>query len=154
MERPLGLALLALYEFSRAGLLLVLMAAVYVRPDALSDAGPSLRLLISLATDHIVTTQSHLGGGSLGVILLFPLYAAASAILGCGVWFLKRWARIILLLSSGIALVRYFEGIMIRDWALRQPTILANPTYTVFAMVNALIVIWLIQGGDAFGQAN
>ena len=106
MKRPLGIALLALFELSKSGFLLILLAVVSKWPEALSGAGESLRLLISLATSHIVTTASDLGGKSMGVLLLFPLYAVVNAVFGCGLWLMKRWARTALIWISAIYIVR------------------------------------------------
>ena len=154
MKRPLGVTLLALFEFLKAGFLLVLMAIVSKRPEALLGAGPSLRLLISLATSHIVTTASHLVGKSVGVTLLFPLYSVIGVVFGCGLWFMKSWARTVLMWISGIYIVRYLQAIVFYDLALGRPTILAELTFTFFAVVHAIILMYLLSEGAAFGATG
>ena len=153
MRRPLAVTVIAAFELSKAGFLLVLMAILYTRSDALLGAGSSLRLLISVATNHIVTSASPLDSRSVGVTLLFPLYAAVCSVFGLGVWFMKRWARRILMWASTIYLARYVQAILIRDWALGQPTVLADHTYTAFAVIDATILLYLFSAKEAFDSA-
>ena len=158
LKRPEEITWIALFLFCGAGFLLLLMGAVYVRPEALSNAGPSLRLLISIATNHFVTTTTHLDSKSTAVAVLFPVYAIISAVFGCGLWFLNKWARYLLLARSGIALVLYVRAVLIRGWAfgggwaLGQRDPLAGQTYALFALVNAMIFWCLLQAKGAFGD--
>lgn len=149
-KRPSVITALALFELSKAGLLLFLLVIVIAHRDALASAGSSLRLLVALATNHIVTARSDLSGGSAAVTLFFPFYAVVCAVLGCGMWFMWGWARTALMWLSGIYIVRYLEALAFWDWIWHTPTISANGTFTVFAMVDALVLMCLVQERDAF----
>lgn len=103
-DKAIGISILAGFEISKAAFLAVLLGVLALWPEALSAAGTNIRLLISLATNHVVTPSSNLGGGSLGMKFIFPLYILKGVVFGAGLLMMKSWARIVLMWLSGIYL--------------------------------------------------
>jgi len=98
-SRPGLVTLIALFQFAKAGFLLIVVALIWKFPDMRFG---------SLAFWEMAYVASN-GGGKPG--LLTPLVATYTAVIGWGLWNLKRWARSLLMVSSGITAflwIRYF----------------------------------------------
>ncbi len=145
---PIGVGLIAGFELFKAGILIWFVAAVRNLHQH-SPAGPAVRLLLSLASDHIVTASSHLGAGSYALGVLFPIYAAFNVALGIGLLALQKWARWILVASSGIYVIRFAEGLLVRVWALGDPA-LTSQAYLALAITNLIVVLVLLSANEAF----
>jgi hypothetical protein len=101
MERPIGVTILALFEFLCMALFLLIglglavgMGAVGMSPDVSGGAGALIA-----------------GLGIFGAVLFFIL-AALYAVMAWGMWTLKNWARIITLVFAFIGLAFSALGLM------------------------------------------
>jgi hypothetical protein len=93
--RPGIVALIALFQFSKAAFLILVVALVWQFPDMQWG---------SLTFWGIVYIASH-GGGAPG--FMTPLIAAYAAVIGWGLWSMKKWARNLLMITSGFSVVRW-----------------------------------------------
>jgi hypothetical protein len=97
--RPGAVILISLYEFARAALILVAAAAIWIRahnPPS-SDAAQAM-------------SYAALGGLTVAVALALAAY---SLVIGWGLWTLRKWARNILLASSGISSAYWIRHLVI-----------------------------------------
>jgi len=143
VKRPQGVTFVALFQFSKAAFLLLLTATISVHPEALSDANSIVRLLISIATSHVVHTTAHLHGDL--VAFRFAVYAVPGLIFGCGLWFMKKWARTILVWSSGIWVVRWVLAAFVRDWAFGDNEVLPDKQLWAFMVIDLAIFSYLVH---------
>jgi len=149
VQRPTAVTAIALYQFFKAWFLLVVTAVVLLAPDM--EWGATFREMVFVA--------SH-GGSRIG--LFTPVIGIYAAVVGAGLWGLKKWARRVLIVSSGLTVARWIRYLSI-NWAVRG-TLMSGRSLTpgyeqqsVFALlfVDALIFLYLaLYDGvaEAFGQ--
>lgn len=102
--RLFGVTILAVFEFLKAGFLLVVCAITFLQPKALPPARGFFRLFLSVALRAQIIAGRHDRSAYLFVAVVFPIYAAIAALFGYGVWRLRRWAWYGLVYSSAITL--------------------------------------------------
>lgn len=100
-RRPGLVTLIALFQFSKAGFLLVVIALVLVHPEMQRGSLPFWGLVYVASN----------GGGRPGLVTL--LVGIYSAIVGWGLWVLKPWARNILMVTSGLTTLRWIRYLSI-----------------------------------------
>ncbi len=134
VERPTPITMIALFQFGKAWLLLLMVVVQQYAPEALHRV-PTLTALIYIAA-HGRNTQG----------LLLPIIGIYVAIVGCGLWYLKQWARRNLIASSVVALGiwgwRFF-----RDWSdgtttLRTP--LEEQTVYLLVFLDLVVLLYLV----------
>ena len=113
IERPRIITVIALWQLFRAGLLLTVTCIVLTNPDA--KWGP-------LGFWELVYITSNGGRPSL-LVVPFIIYAFA---VGIGLWFLKRWARVALMITSGITALMWLRYLAL-NWALATQLSLFRP---------------------------
>jgi hypothetical protein len=102
-ERPFPATMIALFQFAKASFLALIALTAHYNADALREI-PSMPALIYLAAH---------GRDVSGPLL--PLVAIYTAIIGCGLWRLWRWARKSLIISSSL-MVGLWTRKFILDW--------------------------------------
>ena len=100
-SRPGLITLIALFQFSKAGLLLIVIALVLEYPEIQWGSLP-LWGLVYIASN---------GAGRPGLVTL--LIVVYSVIIGWGLWVLRRWARNILMVTSGLTTLRWIRYLSI-----------------------------------------
>ena len=107
IERPSVVTVIALWQFFRAALLITVACVLIGDPN--SRWG-------SLGFWDLIYVASN-GGGRPGLLSLpFAIYSIA---VGIGLWFLKRWARVVLMVTSGIATLFWLRYLAF-DWTLQE----------------------------------
>jgi uncharacterized membrane protein (DUF2068 family) len=126
--RPLGVTLAAGYEFLRAALIALLACAVLF-------VGNMASRLAGLAAEGNLLQNLLAGFGKfVGVALL--LYAAIQLVLGIGLLLRQNWARLLVIIFSGIGFL------------LLLPRLLhLRPVSTLFALLNVAVMIYLYLPG-------
>ena len=121
-KRPLGVTLLALFNFSKAALFLLLVVMTLAHPESPSSAA-FLQHFIPLPTDRAggrhqtVSPEAARKLNDVIALILVPGIGIFAAI-GFGLWFLKKWAWKTLVYLSGMTLVMWVRGIVVRHGAL------------------------------------
>jgi uncharacterized membrane protein (DUF2068 family) len=131
MNRPVGVTVLALFNFLCAAFFLMLgmlmalgMGAAGMSKDLAAGAGAMLA-----------------GLGVVGAVIFFAV-AALYAVMGWGLWTLQNWARIIVLVFAFIGLAFGALGVM---GSLLHFEIVTLVLQMVPLAVNALIAWYLMQ---------
>jgi hypothetical protein len=104
-NRPFTVTLIALFQFCKAGFLVVLLVLIGIYPD-MRFGSETFWEIVYVASN---------GAGKPG--LLTPLIAIYAAVIGWGLWSLNKWARNLLMVTSGLSAlrwVRYFG----MNWAV------------------------------------
>ena len=110
MKRPLGVTLIALWQFCKAGFLGLAMAIALWHPGGQRPPSLLLAYLVFIAAP----------GKEAGLIGLLGIALSIYAI-GGGLWQMKNWARYALLLQSGWMLGRFLVFLFIGVWSLGWP---------------------------------
>jgi len=103
MERPIGVTILAVLEFISAGFILLLGLLLTVGLSALGamgrggEGGSVLGMLAAL-------------GAAAGVLVM--ILAIIPLVIGIGLWKLKNWARIVVIVFSVLGLVSNLFGVI------------------------------------------
>ena len=144
VERPTPVSAIALLQFSKAWILLLVAVIAWQVPEAIRD----YRDVVSA----VVYFASH-GKNARG--LMVPLIALYVAVMGWGLWSLKGWARKSLMTTSGLTIVVWVRGLMI-DRALGGPSLSTAQMQIVgfLLLVDAITFFYLYFGADvkvAFG---
>lgn len=146
--RPQGVTLIALWQFSKA--VILVLAGTVGLPYLAATSRPN-HLLVS-----IVYIAAH---GQWLPAFLLPITAIIPAALGWGIYQLKPWARFALLISSGVTATRWISGLLFSVWALGEkilPSAAARDTVAVLVIVDLIIFSYLINSDvkRAFGDVD
>ena len=95
--RPPTVALIALFQFCKAGFLFVLLALIWIYPD-MKFGSETFWEIVYVASN---------GAGKPGV--LTPVIAIYAAVVGWGLWSLNKWARNLLMVTSGLLTLRWIR---------------------------------------------
>src|SRR5438876_9325397 len=90
VKRPLGVMLVALWQFCKAGFLVLVAAIALAYPNAQPNFSVRVRELIYIAAH-----------GTVPPAILLPVIALPVVAIGWALLRLKKWARVVLLASSG-----------------------------------------------------
>ena len=147
--RPLSITLIALFQFFRAGIILLIVLCLWIFPDA----NLSSRIDVKVLT--YITARQPLPPAFL-VPIVMPVVAAYLAVTGFGLWFLKKWARNILMITSAVTSLMWIRGFMFYG-ALGEPlleTEMQRQTVLVVIMLDLLVFAYLFLEGKAFGEKD
>jgi len=92
--RPPCVTLLAPFQFLRAAIVLCVLLSVWEFPDSHLDSRLEVKALTYLATQHPLPE-------GLMIPVVLPLSAVYLSSIGVGLWRLKKWARNVLMITSG-----------------------------------------------------
>ena len=133
--RPYPITLIALFQFFGAGLIMLVVLFTCFDPDAHSASRKDIQTFIFIVTRHNLVP---------GILIpyIMPLVAAYLIATGWGLWRLQKWARHILMGTSGLTVLLWLRAFLVREWAFGDQ-ILPDPwarqtVYTVI-LLNALI---------------
>jgi hypothetical protein len=87
--------MIALFQFLRAGVALCVAYCVWKFPDLYLDSHVEVKALTYLATQKAIPP-------TILAPVILPIFALYFAIVGIGLWRLQKWARIVLLSSTGL----------------------------------------------------
>jgi hypothetical protein len=138
--RPGPITLISLFEFVRAGFILVVAFAAWAAPNTHLTSRLDVKVLTYVAARRNLPPA--------GLIqVLMPLIAAFLIVVGCGLWFLKKWARNTLMITSGMTVVLWIKRLAF-DWAIGAVTLQTELQRQIVYFV--IIVDALIFGCLAF----
>lgn len=145
-DRPLGVTLIALYFFLKSAVLIVTAAIVRMRPELEPQANEFISHIVASVQDFNLLNLA---------AMLAPLYALFYAVLGLGVWFLRRWARLLILMNLlyGLGGVAVGLTILIIFDHKALSSLGSNP-YLAFGLVVGLLMLRCLLDPDverAFG---
>ena len=149
--RPTAVTVIATYEFFTGALMLLLLLGTWLDPTGHFSGSLDFEILTYVVTQHNVSTYSSSP--------IMPLIAAFVVSTGLGLWFLKKWARNILIVVTAMTTVLWLRRFVV-DWALGETTLKTQSgRESVYAVViiNALIFYFLAFDPDvkqAFGDMN
>ncbi len=125
--RPLGVTLIAAWQFLRGGLG-VLLGVLFIVASGVAGK------FISMATSG--TGLEHFFAG-LGIVvgLIVILLSLVVLAAGFGVWSMKHWGRMLCIVLSAVSLLLSFRVIF-------HP----HPLTVITALINAFIIVYLLMG--------
>jgi hypothetical protein len=101
-KTPLAVVLIAVLQFARAGVILFVVLCTWLFPDANLTSRPEIKVLVYVAAAQNLPA-------AILVPVVMPAVALSLLAVGLGLWFLKSWARKILMLTSGITAVLWIR---------------------------------------------
>lgn len=141
-DRPGVVTAIALTQFAKAAVILMATWLVWQRPGAAFGSGLILRL------SDILTT------GRGGLDFMAPVFAGYALSVGCGLWFLEKWARRTLMVTSGLtagvwifALVTQYDSAGGLADRLSVPYYDPRTLYTI-VLIDAAVFLYLAFGRD------
>jgi hypothetical protein len=149
--RPLMVSLIAIYEFLRAGFLLIFILLLSssmgaTQANSASPSDPWGYLYLSVQRTYC-GQHSHAST----VLVVTSLFAGLYAATGFGLWFLMQWARSSVMASSGYGLIRvllFFLAIQIFN--LPMPVVLQIALAVSF-LLQLLVLVSLFNSASRFG---
>jgi hypothetical protein len=115
VERPLGVTLVAYFQFLKATVLLLTGSLLCSKPDAVTNAGSVLYPLVYIAMRGNTAAIQAMGGGGGALALIILLLGAYIGATGAGLWNMRAWARRSMLLTSGMTLFFYTKSVFFPD---------------------------------------
>jgi hypothetical protein len=112
-RRPVAVTIIALVEFARAAMILVVAICMPLFPNANLAARTDVKVLTYVSAGQNLPS-------SVQAPIVLPLAAASLVVLGLGLWFLKKWARNLLMIGSGGVVVLWIR----RFFSIRRSDIL------------------------------
>lgn len=148
--RPGPVTLIALFQFCGAGFILMVALLSYLNPDGHWASRRDIQTFVYIATRHNIAPEALMP-------VIMPLVAAYLAVTGWGLWYLHKWARHLLIATSGMTVILWLRAFLVRDWALGE-NILKDQwaRQTVYAVItlNALILACLTLFPDVARAFN
>jgi hypothetical protein len=150
--RPAVVTAIALYEFFRAALILLVLLSIQMDPTGYLTSRLDVQVLTYIVTRHNVSSYA--------IPFLMPLVAVFVLSIGLGLWFLRKWARNALMIASGTTVVLWLRHFLVVDWALGETTLkteAGRQSVYVIIMLDALIFGCLALYPDvakAFGEKS
>ncbi|MGI4828195.1 MAG: hypothetical protein ACRYFU_08405 [Janthinobacterium lividum] len=141
--RPLGITLIAGFQFFKAGVLLLVALLLRSSPEMVTESSSSLYPLLYLATRgryELMSSTLQDGKALTEVLLVLGLYLGA---IGLGILSVKVWARRTVMLSCGMTLVLWAKSSLWPD-----STVLTSPDMTNFYVllaIDAAVFMYLMQ---------
>jgi hypothetical protein len=149
--RPLVVTAIAIYEFFRASIILLVLLSTRLDPNGYLTSRMDVRILTYVVTRHNVSTYAN--------SIIMPLVAVSVFSIGLGLWFLRKWARNAVMISSGATVVLWLRRILV-DQALGEAIVKSQPggqSVYVVIMIDTLIFSCMALYPDiasAFGEKN
>ena len=135
-KRPLAVTVLALLVFLDAAFCLLLVILACVRPE----------LILSAFISRHGHSPEALKAEVAGIAVFDSIAAVANIVIGFGLWSLRWWARLVLLISSGAGLARW--GVALLVTTLFSPTTVGHVLISIKPigiLINAAILCLLTQ---------
>jgi hypothetical protein len=149
VDRPLSVTVIAIYQFLRAGaLLLVLMSLWWDAGDSMgSHAG--FGLIVFLVTQRISILHYSQLSSMLVIVFLLTIYFAAT---GIGLLILNKWARRATIAMSGIGIIRlmFVVGMLAHQHSATL-TMAQQMVLSAFLFLDCVVISSLINHAQAFG---
>lgn len=136
MERPIGVTIIAVFEFFITILLIIIAVASAMGASVL---GAILARTSSLGADPGFAVFA---GTGIIVAALLSLPAAAFAVLGFGMWNLRNWARVATMILAVLGAVGASVGFV---WALMHFRILGVMVTSIRLGIDLLVLWYLSQ---------
>ena len=142
-KRPIGIKLIVAYLCLKAGALVAAFAVTQTRPELRTDAEKFI-LYFAINFGSPLRLPSAIITGTLDVVL------------GLGIWFLQRWSRTIIVMSSSYGLCRMAVGSVIL-WELDRKFLLSQTSSPYFAVgvVSEVFILFYLLDPDVkqlFGE--
>jgi hypothetical protein len=137
-HRPLGVMLIAGYFCLKAAVLSIAIAIAYTSPELQPDAKDLIAYLVPMITKlHI---------GSIDFVFALP-FALLRLAVGLGIWFLKKWARTLVVLDLSWAFCRAAIGLaMYLSIDHKLPPLPSSSLYlTIDVIISAYILVYLLD---------
>lgn len=137
-NNPLGVKVIASYFFLKAGVLLSASAIGYLRPELREGANEFISHGASFVKQFDMVKYG---------IALAPLLAVYETVMGLGFWFLKRWARLLVLVNIYYYFGRGIMGLLLL-WEINPKTahpIMSSPYFMVALILNIVFLLYLID---------
>lgn len=106
-ERPPAVTAIAVYEWPRAAILLLVLIYLLMAPDQRLAPTTRVKFLTYVVAGHNLPPAPL-------VPIILPVLAVYFIAVGAGLWMLKSWARNLLIVTSGLTVVLW-----VRYYALR-----------------------------------
>jgi hypothetical protein len=151
--RPVQVTLIALYHFIGASIILLFALGSWLYPGLHISSSLLVQVIVYVITRHNIATP-------MMVPIMLPFFAAYLAAIGWGLWHLMKWARNLVLATSGLTVVIWIRALLVREWALGQSLFkneLAQDTVFVVILINVIILCCLTIYPDVvrvFDQEN
>lgn len=130
MERPTGVTVLAILSFIGAGLTVLAALAFMMSGAALSQmtgGGPGAAMLAGL--------------GAIGGVFILG-FAVLYVVVGIGLWMLRNWGRLLMMILAGVGLVFGAIGLLTALMHFRMMGLVWN---VVVCAVDLLIITYLLK---------
>ena len=101
LARPGIVTAIALAQFAKAGVILLVTLLVWQRPGSQYHAGVLWEL------SDILTH------GRSGLDFMAPVFAGYALAVGCGLWMLEKWARRTLMVTSALTALFWIFGVVV-----------------------------------------
>lgn len=105
------MTVVALIQFVGASVLIMIVLST------LLDPGANLASQRWVATLVYLLTRRNMAQNSL-IPIVMPLAAAYLIATGYGLWTLRKWARHIVVGTSGLTVILWLRAILVREWAM------------------------------------
>ncbi len=138
-RRPLPITVIAVYQFFAAGFLLVVVLLTICGSAMQIDSSLFVRVVTYVTSGHNLVSAKM-------IPIVMPVVATYRLIVGAGLLGLKKWARHLLIATSGVTVLIWLRGITIRQWALGESLFrdeLARETVYAVIVLNAVIFLCL-----------
>jgi hypothetical protein len=144
MKRPFGVTLLAAFLLGISTLVFVLAAIAYKHPEVL--------LQLHIVRLGRLDTLAEAAGT---FITFAPIGACVLAFLGVNLLLLRSWARLIIVVMTGIALCRLVAALVF-GFMFGPKNFVLTPLGTIPLVLNATIVYYLTRPSvrAAFGEGT
>ncbi|SNS21705.1 hypothetical protein SAMN05421770_10126 [Granulicella rosea] len=147
LGRPLGVTVVAGFQFFKAGILLLAGLLLRVAPDYVSSPRSLLYPLLFIATRGKFTAMHDAAPDSGLLPALLTFLGVYLAVIGFGMWRVRLWARKSTLLNAGLTLLLFAQT----QLSAPPPTsaAAASPDLNFFhavLAVDALIFLYLVRG--------
>jgi len=148
-ERPLSVTLIAMFQFSRAAAVLLIFLFTSVFHDEAFGSAIGVKVLTYIAARQPLPPAALLP-------IIMPLIAAYLSTTGFGLWFLKKWARNLVMITSGGTAVLWIRA-FIYYGAINEPIFksdLQRQTVIFVVLLDIVVFVYLYMEGRAFGESD
>lgn len=138
VNRPFGVKLIAGVFFLEAAVLVLAAAVGYLKPEL----QPNANKFIAQRAPYLQDLDLVKFG-----VMLAPLLAAFDAAKGLGIWFLKRWARVLIVLDLTYRLGEAAVAAVLL-WGVDRKmllSIVSTPAFAIGSVLNVIILGYLLD---------
>jgi hypothetical protein len=136
-DRPLGVKLITIFYLLKSGAMILALITAYADPDLQASA----QAFIAQLAPPLQSFHSDIG------LIIAPLFVVFGITIAMGIWLLKRWARLILLLESQFALAKLaivVLGLTAFDHKLLS-LLNSSPYFVIDVFSSVLMVFYLLD---------